>query len=295
MNEHRVARYEQRFKKVLDYVDNHLDGDLSLTTLSEQAAFSKFHFLRQFAALYGISVADYVQTMRLRRAAQSLAYRSDQSILTIALANGFDSAEAFSRAFKRLSGQTPTAFRRHPLWLTWHDKLQLIKDIHMSQVKPAIDFAQIKIIDFPATRVAILQHRDRPERLPQSIQRFIAWRKANKLPPTISATFNLVYDDPDVVVTDSFRFDLCAGIKQAVAPNDAGVIDGEIPAGRCAVWRHIGRDDGMATAIHFLYRDWLPQSGETLRDFPLFFHRLKFYPDVPETEVITDIYLPLER
>lgn len=42
-----------------------------------------------------------------------------------------------------------------------------------------------------------------------------------------------------------------------------------------------------------LYASWLPGSGEELRDFPLFMQRLTFFPDVPDNEAITDIYLPL--
>ncbi|MDK3166032.1 GyrI-like domain-containing protein [Aeromonas caviae] len=42
-----------------------------------------------------------------------------------------------------------------------------------------------------------------------------------------------------------------------------------------------------------LYRDWLPASGEELRDFPLFFHYHNFVHEVPTHELVTDIYLPL--
>lgn len=40
-------------------------------------------------------------------------------------------------------------------------------------------------------------------------------------------------------------------------------------------------------------RQWLPQSGEAPRDFPLFLERLTCFPDVPEHEAVVDIYLPL--
>ena len=43
-----------------------------------------------------------------------------------------------------------------------------------------------------------------------------------------------------------------------------------------------------------LYAHWLPTSGEELRDFPLFMQRVKFFPDVPDGEAETDIYLPLK-
>jgi AraC family transcriptional regulator len=66
-----------------------------------------------------------------------------------------------------------------------------------------------------------------------------------------------------------------------------------IPAGRCAVLRHVGSDDTLGQTIAYLYSEWLPQSGAELRDFPLFCERVEFFPDVPEHEAVTDVYLPL--
>ena len=54
------------------------------------------------------------------------------------------------------------------------------------------------------------------------------------------------------------------------------------------------RPTGSATVPWHLYRDWLPESGEELRDFPLFFHYVKKVPDVPEHEQVTDVFLPLK-
>jgi AraC family transcriptional regulator len=55
----------------------------------------------------------------------------------------------------------------------------------------------------------------------------------------------------------------------------------------------IGSADTLRPAIQSLYADWLPRSGEDLRDVPLLAERIRFFPDVPENEAITDIYLPL--
>lgn len=52
-------KYQVRFQRVLDYINEHLDCQLSADILSGVAAFSKFHFHRQFSALFGISVYKY--------------------------------------------------------------------------------------------------------------------------------------------------------------------------------------------------------------------------------------------
>jgi DNA gyrase inhibitor GyrI len=54
-------------RRVLDYIDRHLDGDLDLETVSGVAAFSKFHFHRQFTATFGLSVHRDVQLARMKR------------------------------------------------------------------------------------------------------------------------------------------------------------------------------------------------------------------------------------
>jgi AraC family transcriptional regulator len=57
--------------------------------------------------------------------------------------------------------------------------------------------------------------------------------------------------------------------------------------------RHVGAHERMGDSIYPLYRQWLPGSGEELRDFPLYFHYLNLLPDTPAGELLTDIYLPL--
>lgn len=51
-----LQNYQDRMRRVLDHIDRHLDGDLDLDGLSAVAAFSKFHFHRQFSATFGLSV-----------------------------------------------------------------------------------------------------------------------------------------------------------------------------------------------------------------------------------------------
>ena len=77
--------YLVRMQRVLDHIDRHLDGTLDLETISGVAAFSKFHFHRLFAAIFGLSVHRYVQLARMKRASYQLAFRNSQSIMDVAL------------------------------------------------------------------------------------------------------------------------------------------------------------------------------------------------------------------
>ena len=122
----------------------------------------------------------------------------------------------------------------------------------------------------------------------------ITWRREAGLRPDASATFNVFHDDPRTTPAADYRMDLCAGTARAIEPNEHGVQAGSIPGGRCAVLRVTGSADNLEPAALFLYRDWLPASGEEPRDFPLYCQRITFFPEVPEHAAITDLYLPLK-
>ncbi len=161
-------------------------------------------------------------------------------------------------------------------------------------MRDTFDMGQVKIVNFKQTAVAVLEHRGDPALIGDSIRKFIEWRKQNKLPPRISATFNICYDHPTETAPEDFRMDLCAATDQHIATNVYGVVRKTIPEGRCAVLRHIGSDVSLDKAAMYLYARWLPQSGEEVRDFPMYLQRVSFFPDVPEHEAVTDIFLPLQ-
>jgi AraC family transcriptional regulator len=293
MNEATTKAYQKRMNKVFDYIKEHLDEELSVDGLSEVVHFSKYHFHRQFSEYTGISVGKFIQLIRLKRASYRLAFRKHNRIIDIAMNAGFESPEAFSRAFKKAFGQTPTQFREIPAWEPWREKYQFFNkgvERHMNTGKHNM---QVKLVDFKATKVAVLEHRGAPERIYESIRTFIAWRKENKLSPDVSETYNILYGDPATSEPDQYRLDICASIQSNVKDNPYGVITKMIPNGRCAVLRHTGPDDNIGDSFHYLYANWLPQSGEELRDFPCFLHRVTLFPDIPEHKMITDIYLPL--
>ncbi len=288
MNEVKAKAYAERFNRVFDFIDRHLEEDLSVARLSRVANFSRFHFHRQFSQFAGISVSRYIQLMRLRRASYRLVFEEETKIIEIALAAGFENPESFSRAFRNTFGQTPSQFRKAPAWEPWNERYRL-------PTRERTKDMLVSIIEFPQTQVAALEHRDAPERVNDTARRFIEWRKASGLSPVRSSdTFGIAYDDPATTEPARFRFDVCGTVNGPVPANPQGVVNKTIPGGRCAVVRHYGTHDRIGEAAYYLYREWLPDSGEELRDFPLFFHYLNLMPETPEHELITDVHLPLE-
>src|SRR6185295_17372846 len=99
--------YQQQLNRVIEFIGKHLDENLTLTQLSDIACFSKYHFHRLFTAYTGLSLQQYIRWLRLKRAAHQLIVDKSQSIINIAINAGFESHEAFSRAFKQTCGLTP--------------------------------------------------------------------------------------------------------------------------------------------------------------------------------------------
>jgi AraC family transcriptional regulator len=284
----KVSAYTTKFNRVFDYIDKHLGEELSVDLLSQVANFSKCHFHRQFSEYAGISVFRYIQLMRLKRASYRLAFNKLEKISDIGLDACFENPESFSRAFKNTFGQTPSEFRSSPAWKPWNERYQL-------PIRERETNMKVNIVEFEETRVAVMEHRGPMGSVNDSVGVFVEWRKASGLSPVKSSeTFGIVYDNPDTTEPEQFRFDICGSVAADVPDNPQRVVNKVIPGGRCAVIRHLGSHQRIGESAYYLYRDWLPESGEELRDFPLYFHYRNLLPETPEHALVTDVYLPLK-
>ncbi|NVK22920.1 MAG: GyrI-like domain-containing protein [Kangiellaceae bacterium] len=299
-----MANPFQHMDKVIEHIYANLAAEqshqLSIDVISNIAGFSKYHFHRVFQAYTGVTLHKYIQLLRLKKASYHLAFEPALKIIDIALDAGFESHEAFSRAFKKIYQQSPSQFRAKPQWEDWMDKYRFQQSNYQEgEYMPANpahhNHQEVHIIDFNQLQVALLSHTGAPKKLNHSIANFIEWRKStNYSPITTSRTFGIAYNDPNAVAEEDFKFDVCASVTEAISENPQGVTNSIIPHGRCATLIHYGSHDLMGDKIYYLYRDWLPQSGESLRSYPCFFEYKNFFPQVPESELVTIIYLPIE-
>lgn len=100
------------FNDVLDYIEHHLDRDLSLKILAEMAGLSPYYFHRLFKEKTGETLYRYVRRKRLEYAAHLLEQDPTLSMEEIAEKTGFSSSFVFSRNFKKYFGLTPSTFRK---------------------------------------------------------------------------------------------------------------------------------------------------------------------------------------
>ena len=150
----------------------------------------------------------------------------------------------------------------------------------------------VQIVDFPETKVAALEHRGPPQLEHETVRKLIEWRLANRLHPDRHRSYGVHYNDPRTTPPADYRADFCISVEREVPSNPQGVVNKRIPGGRCAVARHLGSRANVSAAS-YLYDVWFPGSGETLRDFPIFFHYVNVGPALKEHAMMTDVYLPL--
>src|SRR5690606_1616411 len=95
----------------INYMEDHMDEKIDIEDVAKVALSSTFHFQRMFHMITGFTVAEYIRNRRLILAAQKLAISSNIRVIDVALEYGYESAESFSKAFRRAHGITPSAAR----------------------------------------------------------------------------------------------------------------------------------------------------------------------------------------
>ncbi|PKR79346.1 AraC family transcriptional regulator [Halalkalibacillus sediminis] len=103
-------------------MEEHLLEDISVDDIASASNFSPFHFQRTFALLTGVTVGEYLRRRRLTQATYDLG-KTDMKIIEIALKYGFDSPEAFSKAFRRQHGMSPSQARKNEGKLKSYNRL----------------------------------------------------------------------------------------------------------------------------------------------------------------------------
>ncbi|WP_192929658.1 AraC family transcriptional regulator [Alkaliphilus serpentinus] len=111
-----------RLRDCIDYLEEHLEEKFDIDEVARISLTSKFHFQRLFHMITGITVAEYVRKRRLTLAAQMLA-TSDAKIIDVALKYGYQSPEAFTKAFNRIHGINPSEVKEKGISLKAYPRL----------------------------------------------------------------------------------------------------------------------------------------------------------------------------
>lgn len=274
------AEYERRMHRVLAHIDRHLDAPLDLKTLAGVAHFSPFHFHRLFAASMGETLGDHLRRRRLEIGALRLLSQPGSTVLEVALAVGFGSAEAFAHAFQARFGCSATAWRRRHAQARKADQAQRNPDQVATAAAgdaPALLYptpehaVNVTLVDRPPVTIAYLRHvGPYGEPVLRFWQQVVyPWMVTNQL--LDRPRYGMSPDDPSITAPERCRYDAAVEVP-AGTPLAGASLEALIPGGRYAVLPFEGTVDTINDAWTALLRDWLPASGLQLDQRPCFEH-----------------------
>ena len=119
-------------KRILWYIEDHLEQELSLEKIAKELSYSKFYIARAFKSETGMTLHKYIQGRRLDESARKLT-ETDQPIVEIAMEAGYGSQQAFTKAFGHAYSCTPQEYRRIGIFLPKHGRISMtMKDVRFS-------------------------------------------------------------------------------------------------------------------------------------------------------------------
>lgn len=295
--------YQERLNRVLRHIEDRLDDSPDLDALSAVACFSPYHFHRIFTAMVGESVASYVRRLRLERAASRLSFQ-DLSITSVALAAGYDSVDAFTRAFRARFGVLPSEYKRGGGSLMHARSRHESGELFYHQIADVPPF-EVQVRQFPPRLAAAVRYTGPYETTGPAWATLMGQLGQRNLLSADTLACGICYDNPDITPPEKCRMDVCATLPAGVNV-DTAVIR-ELLSDKQVYLRDVGcvldyaviRVQGPYTLLHpayrSLYREWLPASGREPADDPGF----EVYYNSPWTvapeQLLTEIYIPLKK
>lgn len=253
----------QAIGRALWYIESHFGEPISLEDVAKASGLSRFHLSRTFAAVVGQPVISYLRGRRLTEAARQLAGGAPD-ILQVALAAGYGSHEAFTRAFRDQFGLTPEEARA----LRSLDTIQLVEAIRM----PDQSSHTVSPDRFVTTGDMLFAGLRRYFRFEDRAGIPNAWQAFGPLIGTIptevsGAAYGLNLAPADE--NDDSGFDYFAAVAVRSLDDLPEGLSGARIAGRTwAVFRHAGHVSGIG-ATCAAAGDWLAASGRAPKSGPM--------------------------
>jgi AraC family transcriptional regulator len=244
--------------------------------------------------------------LRLERAAWTLV-RERTSVTTIAFMAGYETHESFTRAFRAHYGCSPSEFRdrarddgeacARPAQVELPARSGIHFDLDRARI-PMIPLIHaegkmdIEIRDMPELRVATVAHIGPYNRISEAFARLGGTAGQSGLFGPDAAMLALYHDDPETTPVAELRSDAAIVIsRDARVPDTLG--ERRIDGGRYACATHVGPYEQLGDAWAQLMGEWLPHSGERMRDGVAFEIYRNTPADTPPQELRTELYIPL--
>lgn len=241
----KLVPMDERWARVLLQIERRLADRIRLPELARLAAFSNYHFLREFRRVFSAPPLSYVRRLRMERAARMLMADLERPVLDIALDCGYDSHAAFSRAFRAVFALSPAVFRRR--W-TSPQNSNFGAAPGSSDVYHWVEKQGGALIRLAPTRALACpvcgSYSEAPAR---------AWRQAagllRSLQPMPEHVFGAGLDDPRVTAANLCRYTVLIPWPQ---PEDRATT--LIPGGKFAAFPYRGPAAGIGARVSELLR-----------------------------------------
>lgn len=295
--------YEAAVERTVTAIVGALDEALDLSALAKGAALSPFHFHRVFRGMLGETPLELHRRLRLERAAHQLL-QSAAPVTTVAFDAGYETHEAFTRAFRAAYGAPPSAFRQAEPLNCRPSQIELParSGIHFNPEASrdgTIRFnegGQIVTVDIETKReirVATVRHVGPYQNISEAFARLGKLATAAGLMWTDeSQMLAIYYDDPETKPADQLESDAGVTVPEGLAL-PSGMVERRLPAGRYAKTTHVGPYTRLGDVWGRLMGEWLPKSGHRVGDGSAYeVYRNNPGNAAPE-DLRTDLYLPL--
>jgi len=290
--------YAQAVQGVIEHVSTHLDEALDLDTLAATACLSPFHFHRVFRGMVGETPMELVRRLRMERAAWRLLH-SESAITQIAFDAGFESHEAFTRAFRASYDTSPTGFRQRK-----HPRIELAagSGVHFDPDGRIPLFTMrdsggrhmhVEITEQPERRVGTVRHIGPYNQIPLAFERLGAIASQAGLVGRPGIEMLAIYhDDPETTPLDQLRSDAAVTIPGDIPVPD-GLVEQRLPGGRYASTLHTGPYEALGDTWARFMGEWLPSSGKRIWQGVSFEKYLNTPAEVPKEQLQTLLFIPV--
>lgn len=295
--------YISRINKVQDYIESNISESFSLPMLSEIAHFSPYHFHRIFFTMTGETLFQYIQRIRLEKAAFLLLANKETNVMEISLECGFSNQASFAKAFKNYFKMSASKFRseksKENIIESNMGKVLSERVCYNSIVKDnAMNLSYtVKIKTMPNMRVAYIRHTGPYKKDVDLFQKLYTklyrWGEAKALiHPDTTRWITLFHDSCDLTEDDKLRVSVCMTISENIE------VDGEvgsliIQGGKYAIGRFEINEDQYQDAWNAMFSRCLPQSGYQPDD-GFCYELYQFHSSNDSKKHVVDICIPIK-
>jgi len=242
--------YAARIRKSLDYIEENLDKLITLEDIASRAHYSPYHFHRLFSEFCGETPGNFINRIRLEKAAWLLVHCEDLTITDVLFKLGYSSPQAFSRAFRQFYNVPPREYR-----VTYKTKATYEKNPHF------FDSLEITIKRQPSVKVACIDSMKGydSDLISSNWERLLNWAHSEGI-DSKALKMGISYDDPEFSKPHKNRHKVCIEIPETLEPPpDMGSMRISDTPIACLSLKGYPKD--VKDGFMFMYNHWLPKNS----------------------------------